>query len=107
MVDLSVHNVSVNVIQLVWQAPANYAKCISNYLINQCNETSCNEIKIATTNYTANDLEPCTEYNFTVKTVTPTVESTGVTKTVRTTSPSEYDTKKQTHIALLFVKICS
>ncbi|XP_020278990.1 tyrosine-protein phosphatase 10D isoform X3 [Pseudomyrmex gracilis] len=87
VVDLNVHNVSVNVIELVWQAPANYAKCISNYLINQCNETSCSEITVTATNYTANDLEPCTEYNFTVKTVTPTVESTGEVKTVRTTSP--------------------
>lgn len=96
MVFLSAHTISVDVIQLTWQAPAMYAKCISNYSIVQCDvhEISCSETAVSVkhaTNYTVNNLEPCTEYHFTVKTVTPSVVSTGVNQTARTASPSKLE----------------
>ncbi|TGZ50782.1 receptor-type tyrosine-protein phosphatase beta-like isoform X1 [Temnothorax longispinosus] len=87
VVSLSVGNVSVNDIELTWQAPEMYAKCISNYWIAQCDEKSCNETTVSVTTYIANDLEPCTKYRFTVKTVTPSVESVGVDQTAETASP--------------------
>lgn len=89
MVCLNAHTVSINVIQLTWQAPAVHVKCISNYSIVQCVGKSCNEIAVSVTNYTVNNLEPCTEYQFTVKTVTASVESIGINKTARTASPSK------------------
>ncbi|XP_011694780.1 PREDICTED: receptor-type tyrosine-protein phosphatase eta isoform X2 [Wasmannia auropunctata] len=87
VISLSARTISVNVIQLTWQAPAIDAKCISNYSITQCDKKSCNETSVSATNYTANDLEPCTEYHFTVKTVTPSVKSAGVNQTAKTASP--------------------
>lgn len=89
MVSLSARTVSVSVIQLTWQAPAVHAKCISNYSVVQCDGKSCNEIAVSVTNYTANDLEQCTEYRFVVKTMTPSVESAGVNQTAKTASPSK------------------
>ncbi|XP_012230873.2 receptor-type tyrosine-protein phosphatase H isoform X1 [Linepithema humile] len=85
--DLTVRNISVKTIQLAWQAPVANAKCISNYSIEQCDESSCNETTVVATNYTANDLNPCTEYHFTVKTVTQTVQSAGLNETAKTASP--------------------
>ncbi|XP_018400416.1 PREDICTED: receptor-type tyrosine-protein phosphatase beta isoform X1 [Cyphomyrmex costatus] len=87
VISLSTRTISVNVIQLTWQAPAIHEKCISNYSITQCDGKSCNKTTAFVTNYTANDLEPCTEYYFTVKTVTLSVESCGVNKTGKTASP--------------------
>ncbi|XP_026828201.1 tyrosine-protein phosphatase 10D isoform X1 [Ooceraea biroi] len=83
------HNVSMNVIELAWRAPVEHARCISSYSITQCDGSSsaCSKINVSATNYTASDLEPCTEYHFTVKTLTPTVESAGVNDTAKTTSP--------------------
>ncbi|XP_029156129.1 tyrosine-protein phosphatase 10D isoform X2 [Nylanderia fulva] len=88
VLELSVQNVSVNIVQLTWQPPAVHETCISNYLITQCDsEKSCNETVVFTTNYTADNLEPCTRYHFTVKTVTQTVQSAGVNQTAKTASP--------------------
>ncbi|XP_011869291.1 PREDICTED: tyrosine-protein phosphatase 10D isoform X2 [Vollenhovia emeryi] len=86
---LSARTVSVSAVQLTWQAPATHAKCVSSYSIARCNDKSCDEttVSAAVTNYTANNLEPCTEYHFTVKTVTPSVESAGVNETATTASP--------------------
>lgn len=94
MVCLKAQTVSINIIQLTWQAPAMHVKCISDYSILQCNEKSnCNESAVSASflNYTAKYLEPCTEYQFTVKTVTPTVNSTGVNGTAKTASPSKLE----------------
>lgn len=84
---LSVHNVSVNTVQLSWQPPEVHEKCVSNYSIIQCDKKSCKNITSLATNYTVNDLDPCTQYYFTVKTVAQTVQSAGVNETAKTTSP--------------------
>ncbi|CAL1677550.1 unnamed protein product [Lasius platythorax] len=84
---LSVRNVSVNIVQLTWQPPVVHEKCISNYSIAQCDEKFCNETAVLATNYTADNLKPCTRYHFTVKTVTQTVQSAGVNETAKTASP--------------------
>ncbi|KAG5345078.1 PTPRB phosphatase, partial [Acromyrmex charruanus] len=87
VISLSARTISVNVIQLTWQKPAIHDKCISNYSITQCDERSCNKTAVFVTNYTAYDLEICTEYYFTVKTVMLSVESYGVNETAKTVSP--------------------
>ncbi|XP_018309941.1 receptor-type tyrosine-protein phosphatase beta isoform X2 [Mycetomoellerius zeteki] len=87
VISLSARTINVNVIQLTWQAPAIHEKCISNYSITQCDEKSCNKTAVLVTNYTTNDLELCTEYHFTVKTVMLSVESYGVNETAKTVSP--------------------
>ncbi|XP_072746407.1 receptor-type tyrosine-protein phosphatase H-like isoform X2 [Anoplolepis gracilipes] len=88
VLNLTVHNVNVNIVQLTWQPPVIHEKCISNYSITQCDEKAvCNETAVLATNYTANNLEPCTQYHFTVKTVAQTVQSSGVNETATTTSP--------------------
>ncbi|KAL0134795.1 hypothetical protein PUN28_001517 [Cardiocondyla obscurior] len=87
VVSLNATTISVDTIQLTWQPPATHSMCISGYSITQCDETSCNETAVSNANYTAGDLEPCTEYRFTVKTVTPSVESIGANQTAKTASP--------------------
>ncbi|XP_011175573.2 tyrosine-protein phosphatase 10D isoform X2 [Solenopsis invicta] len=87
VVYLSVYVISVEAIQLTWQAPAEHVKCISNYSIAQCNGGSCEETTVHTVEYTANNLKPCTDYYFTVKTVTPSVKSVGINQTAKTASP--------------------
>ncbi|XP_029664707.1 tyrosine-protein phosphatase 10D isoform X3 [Formica exsecta] len=84
---LSVYNVSVYIIRLTWQPPVVHEKCVSNYSIIQCTAKLCHETAVLATNYTANNLEPCTRYHFTIKTVTQTVQSAGVNETARTASP--------------------
>ncbi|XP_036149431.1 tyrosine-protein phosphatase 10D isoform X2 [Monomorium pharaonis] len=65
-----------------------HVKCISNYSIVWCDKgESCNETSVLVANHTVNNLEPCTEYRFTVKTVTPSVESVGVNQIAKTASP--------------------
>lgn len=93
MVYLSVYVISVEAIQLTWQAPAEHVKCISNYSIAQCNGGSCEETTVHTVEYTANNLKPCTDYYFTVKTVTPSVKSVGINQTAKTASPSKFKLK--------------
>lgn len=90
VLDLSVYNVSVHTVRLTWQPPVVHEKCVSNYLIIQCVAKLCNNTTVLATDYTASNLEPCTRYYFTVKTVTQTVQSAGVNETVRTASPSKY-----------------
>ncbi|GAB1864958.1 protein-tyrosine-phosphatase [Camponotus japonicus] len=85
--NLSVHNVSINTVQLSWQPPEVHEKCVSNYSITQCDKKSCKNITSLVTNYTVNNLNPCTQYYFTVKTVALTVQSAGVNETAKTTSP--------------------
>ncbi|XP_032668444.1 phosphatidylinositol phosphatase PTPRQ isoform X2 [Odontomachus brunneus] len=84
---LSVGAVDVSSVQLTWLAPEKHAKCISNYSIVQCIGQSCNETAVFVVNYTASNLEPCTQYKFNVKTVTLTVESVGVSVNATTASP--------------------
>ncbi|XP_050457145.1 receptor-type tyrosine-protein phosphatase beta isoform X2 [Cataglyphis hispanica] len=86
VLDLSV-NVSVHTIRLTWQPPVVHEKCVSNYFIIQCVAKLCNNSTVLATNYIASNLEPCTRYYFTIKTITQTVQSAGVNKTVRTASP--------------------
>jgi len=89
VVSLRARTISVNVIQLTWQAPVVDPKCIVNYSITQYNGESRYKTTVFVTNYTANNLEPCTEYRFTVKTVASSVESVGVNQTAKTASPSK------------------
>ncbi|XP_011136579.1 phosphatidylinositol phosphatase PTPRQ isoform X2 [Harpegnathos saltator] len=84
---LSVGAFDVNTVQLTWLAPEKHANCVSNYSILQCIGQSCNATTVSAVNYTANNLEMCTQYNFTVKTLTLTVESAGVNTSATTASP--------------------
>ncbi|XP_014484080.1 PREDICTED: tyrosine-protein phosphatase 10D isoform X2 [Dinoponera quadriceps] len=84
---LNVSAVDLNSVQLTWLAPEKHTRCISNYSITQCIGQSCNETAVPVTNYIADNLEQCTQYNFTVKTVTLIVESAGANASAKTVSP--------------------
>ncbi|XP_047346026.1 tyrosine-protein phosphatase 10D isoform X3 [Vespa velutina] len=83
--------------ELTWDAPEKYIKCIDYYKIIQCIKNSCNENNTSvsitnTTSYIIWGLEPCTEYFYTVKIISSSsIESPGksIYNTTRTITSSE------------------
>ncbi|KAG7204907.1 hypothetical protein KM043_005302 [Ampulex compressa] len=84
---LKILKVNTNKIHLTWEAPSQYFMCICNYSILQCIEDDCNKTEVSSTEYVAENLEPCKLYSFTVKVVTRAVQSIGANISERTTSP--------------------
>ncbi|XP_076665204.1 phosphatidylinositol phosphatase PTPRQ-like isoform X2 [Andrena cerasifolii] len=79
-------NTTTNAVSLSWKAPAKYPTCVRSYLITQCFKTDCNNTGTTKTQHNATNLEPCTEYVFTVIAVAYPVESHGLNRTVKTDS---------------------
>lgn len=81
-------NKSTDKITLSWEAPAKYPTCVVKYSITQCLK-ECNNTEVGGTEYVANNLEPCKQYSFIVKTVSYEVESNGINVKGKINSPSK------------------
>ncbi|KAL2716531.1 tyrosine-protein phosphatase 10D isoform X1 [Vespula squamosa] len=84
-------------VELTWDPPEKYIKCIDYYKVIQCIKNSCNEnntkVNITnTTSYITWGLEPCTGYIYTIKVISSSsTESAGksIYNMTRTITPSE------------------
>ncbi|KAI4481601.1 hypothetical protein M0802_013899 [Mischocyttarus mexicanus] len=91
-----INNVNEIGVELTWDAPKKYIKCIDHYKIIKCIKNNCDENNeevniVYDKKYIEKNLDPCTMYIYTIKIVTNSTESAGEQKShvTRTITPGE------------------